>query len=157
MFYKSEFLIEQGRRAFLKTAAVGFATAGIGAVGCSGQALKPVSLKKGFAPVRDTSTVSFTASKDTREAAYNCLKPLENDIAKAIEGKKVVIKPNLGQVAKDKWLVWCGEASMGNGRLDRIKVNSPDYRQHIRKYEIGNYNAQRQWIIEDEQTMKAKS
>lgn len=377
MFYKSEFLIEQGRRAFLKTATVGFATAGLGAFGCSGQALKPVSLKKGFAPVRDTSTVSFTVSKDTREAAYNCLKPLENDIAKAIEGKKVVIKPNVGQVAKDKWLnatdpdqirgildvlkpiyngqifiaegtaaqssstfvgyenygymplekeynvklvdandmsttrrfildgfahpqpvnlislfldqnvyiisatrlkpsggviltlslknvvmgapvhhyrqkkalnrnekqlmhaptpkipgnnrrglsynlfhlasmgiqpdlavldgvvamegrgpvngtpvehgvalastdwlsadrigaelmgvdyqadlkylVWCSEAGMGNDRLDHIKVNGPDYRQHIRKYEIGSYDAQRQWIIEDEQTMKAKS
>ena len=377
MFYKSEFLIEQDRRAFLKTAAAGFATAGLGAFGCSGQALKPVSLKKGFAPVRDTSTVSFTASKDTREAAYNCLKPLENDIAKAIEGKKVIIKANLGQVAKDVWLnatdpnqirgildvlkpiykgqifvaegtaaqssstfvgynnygymplekeynvklidtndlpttrrfildgfahpqpvnlitlfldpnvyiisatrlkpsggvivtlslknvvmgspihhykqkkalnrnekrlmhaptpkipgnnrrglsynifhvasmgvhpdlavldgvvsmegrgpvngtpvehgvalastdwlsadrigaelmgvdyqadlkylVWCGEAGMGNDRLDHIKVYGPDYRQYIKKYEIGNYDAQRQWIIEDEETMKIKS
>ena len=56
-----------------------------------------------------------------------------------------------------KYLVWCGQAGMGNDSLDRINVIGPDYRQHIRKYEIGSYDAQREWIIEDEKAMQSQA
>lgn len=93
-----------GRRTFMKTAAAGIAAAGLGAAGCSRQRVMPVSYKRGLETLPGTSTVSFTASKDTRQAAHDALKPLENDIANAIRGKKVVIKANVGQVTPNVWL-----------------------------------------------------
>ncbi|MBN1293579.1 MAG: DUF362 domain-containing protein [Candidatus Latescibacteria bacterium] len=52
----------------------------------------------------DKSAVSFVTGKDQREASYQALKPLENDILKGIQGKQIVIKVNMGQVKKELWL-----------------------------------------------------
>ncbi|MFC1691957.1 DUF362 domain-containing protein [Candidatus Latescibacterota bacterium] len=49
-----------------------------------------------------------------------------------------------------KYLVWCGEAGMGEDDLSKIKINGPDYKKHIKKYKLPkNIEQQRAWIYED--------
>ncbi len=65
-------------------------------LGTAGLALDPFALT-GRAAMRTgvaRSSVSFMAGSDRRENIYNVLKPFRNEIAAAIEGKQVVIKPN---------------------------------------------------------------
>lgn len=66
------------------------------------------------------STVSFTASKDAREASYQALKPLEKEIEKAIGKKQVVIKINSGQVSPKLWLN-ATDVNSVRGILDFLK------------------------------------
>ena len=47
---------------------------------------------------REKSEVSFVTGTDTRDAAFRALKPLENAVARAVEGKRVVLKPNAGVI-----------------------------------------------------------
>ncbi len=49
-----------------------------------------------------------------------------------------------------KYLEWCGQADMGNFNLDKIKVNGPDWKQHVIKYKMNkNFDWQVAWIHED--------
>ncbi|MCE5252508.1 DUF362 domain-containing protein [bacterium] len=66
------------------------------------------------------STVYFVPGKDTREATYQSLKPLEKEIGKAIQGKQVVIKVNMGQVKKEWWLN-ASDPNQVRGILDFLK------------------------------------
>ncbi len=109
------------RRDFLKLLSAG--TAGLGAAGlagCSPQFQTAHTPRRGGAVGDRKSTVSFVVSADHREAAYNALKPLEREVSKAIGSKKVVIKPNVGQVEKDKWLN-ATDANQLRGILDFLK------------------------------------
>jgi uncharacterized protein (DUF362 family) len=49
-----------------------------------------------------------------------------------------------------KYLDWCGQAGMGNFDLEKIKVNGPDWKQHVIKYKMNsNFDWQVAWILED--------
>ena len=78
-------------------------------------------------PVPGDSRVSFVPGTDQREAAYQSLKPFEKEIEKAIQGKQVVIKVNMGQVKKDWWLN-ATDANQVRGILDFLK---PIYDQKV--------------------------
>ena len=46
-----------------------------------------------------------------------------------------------------KYLEWCADAGMGNFDLSNIKVNGPDYKQHIITYKLNqNFEKQVAWI-----------
>ncbi|MFC1551434.1 DUF362 domain-containing protein [Candidatus Latescibacterota bacterium] len=108
------------RRDFLKLLAAGATGAGAaGLTGCSAQFQGAQSLRRGGI-IEGNSTVSFVADTDHRDATYNSLKPLESEIVKAIGNKQVVIKPNVGQVAPDKWLN-ATDAGQLRGILDFLK------------------------------------
>ncbi len=110
------------RRHFLQQATLGIAGAGFTGSGCARRysEMKIPSLKRGIMPVSDTSTVSFITNTDAREAAFQALKPLESEIVKAIGDKRVVIKPNLGQVDKKLWLQ-ASDPNQIRGILDFLK------------------------------------
>ncbi len=95
-----------GRREFLKQASAGTAGLTLGALGLSGCASTGGNIYANRRAVRktDMSKVSFVANTDSREAAYQALKPLQSDIEKAIGNKRIIIKINSGQVSKDLWL-----------------------------------------------------
>ena len=95
------------RRGFIRTlgAGLGLGTLGMGCAGAHRSSMGAgLSLARRTAPRKSTGPVSFTASKDSREAAYQSLKPLQQEIERAIGDKQVVIKINSGQVASDLWL-----------------------------------------------------
>ena len=49
-----------------------------------------------------------------------------------------------------KYLVWCGEANMGEDDLSKIKIIGPDYKKHIIQYNHNkNYEEQIAWVYED--------
>jgi uncharacterized protein (DUF362 family) len=98
--------LADGRRNFLKQASVGTAGLALGTLGLSGCASNIGNLQTHRRQIvkPDSSKVSFVVNTDQREAAYQSLKPLESEIKKAIGDKRVVIKTNSGQVAKDLWL-----------------------------------------------------
>ena len=49
-----------------------------------------------------------------------------------------------------KYLEWCADAGMGNFDLSKVKVNGPDYRDHIIKYKMNkNFDWQVEWIHEN--------
>ncbi len=49
-----------------------------------------------------------------------------------------------------KYLVWCGEAGMGQDDLSKIEIIGPDYRNHIVQYKHNdNYEQQVAWVYED--------
>ncbi len=49
-----------------------------------------------------------------------------------------------------KYLEWCAYAGMGNFDLSNIKVNGPDYKQHIITYKLNqNFEKQVAWIHEN--------
>jgi uncharacterized protein (DUF362 family) len=73
------------RRNFIQSGILGLAS------GASAAGRRPAS----------KSTVSFVASKNTREAAYLSLKPLADEVAKAIGRKQVAIKVNTGVPLKE--------------------------------------------------------
>ncbi len=84
------------RRRFFGKAAV--AAGGLALSGCaSGLALKnrPSSGGKNQR-ITGNSIVSLEKNSDRRQATYNSLKPLQNDVAKAIGEKQVIIKVNAG-------------------------------------------------------------
>ena len=53
---------------------------------------------KSRSSLRGKSVLSFINGKDTRAAAIDSLKPLEDTVANAIRGKQVAIKPNTGVI-----------------------------------------------------------
>ena len=49
-----------------------------------------------------------------------------------------------------KYLEWCSDAGMGNFDLSNIKVNGPNYKDHIIKYRMNkNFDRQVAWIHEN--------
>ena len=68
----------------------------------------------------EKSTVSFVTGNDHREATYQTLKPLEEEIKKAIGDKQVIIKINSGQIKKEWWLQATDPDSV-RGILDFLK------------------------------------
>ncbi|MFC1508907.1 DUF362 domain-containing protein [Candidatus Omnitrophota bacterium] len=107
IFTESE---RETRRRFMKKTMLGVGGLALGgalAQGCShrgpggiayaGRGAQLVNGKSRSAK-RGKSVLSFTTGKDTRAAALDSLKPLENTVANAIRGKQVVIKPNTGVV-----------------------------------------------------------
>jgi len=49
-----------------------------------------------------------------------------------------------------KYLEWCSDAGMGNFDLSKIKVNGPNYKDHIIKYKMNkNFDWQVAWIHEN--------
>lgn len=84
------------RRTFLFTS--GLASAGIGMAGCASTARNRRSAS-GIGKTQEItgrSTVSLGKSNDRRQAAYDALKPLQSDVARAIGEKQVIIKVNAG-------------------------------------------------------------
>ena len=113
------------RRGFLKGLSFGAAGATMSALGMSGCTVKAVKggdtgQHRRLIARSGGSPVSFTASKDQREAAYQALKPLQSDIERAIGDKQVVIKINSGQVREDWWLN-ATDAKFVRGILDFLK------------------------------------
>jgi len=110
IYSKSE---RETRRRFMKKSMVGvsgIALSGLMIPGCSQnlpagmrQIGRKEALEKKQRPMakKDESILSFIPGKDTRDAAYNSLKPLENTVARDIQGKQVVIKPNLGVIGPE--------------------------------------------------------
>ncbi|MHB9027824.1 MAG: DUF362 domain-containing protein [Candidatus Latescibacterota bacterium] len=47
---------------------------------------------------QEKSRLSFVTGNDAREAAFNALKPLEDTVHRSLQGKQVVIKPNVGVI-----------------------------------------------------------
>ncbi|MCE5252506.1 DUF362 domain-containing protein [bacterium] len=105
------------RRLFLKQMSAGAAGLTLGTLGLTGKA----SAKSA---VPGTGTVSFVTSRDQREASYNALKPLEDEIVKSIGDKRVVIKVNMGQVVK-KWQLNATDVNFVRGILDFLKPIYP--------------------------------
>ncbi len=56
-----------------------------------------------------------------------------------------------------KYLEWCGKADMGNFDLGKIKVDGPDWKQHVIKYKMNkNFDWQVAWIHEDIEKFEKK-
>ena len=50
-----------------------------------------------------------------------------------------------------KYLNWCGKAGMGQDDLSKIKIIGPDYKKHIKKYELSKTaDKQRAWVYEND-------
>ena len=84
------------RRSFLEL--TGLAAAGFGIGGCASTS-RYYGYSAGIGKTQQItgrSTVVLGKSNDRRQAAYNALKPLQADVAKAIGEKQVVIKVNAG-------------------------------------------------------------
>ena len=116
---------KESRRSFMRKISAGMGGIAVGAsglAGCASQALKTAGsgLQRRTAPRSGASPVSFTTGKDQRETAYRVLKPLENEISKAIGDKQVVIKINSGQIREDWWLN-ATDAKWVSGILDFLK------------------------------------
>ena len=98
------------RRKFMKKTMLGVSDFAIGNTllsGCSqsrpagmSSIGREIAISKSKRPSvkKDKTVLSFVTGRDTREAAYNSLKPLEDTVAGAIGNKQVVIKPNTGVV-----------------------------------------------------------
>ena len=107
IFTESE---RETRRRFMKKTMLGVSGLALGGAltqGCSHRGPAGISFigrgeqfakNKSRSAKRGKSILSFTTGKDTRTAAFESLKPLENTVAKAIRGKQVVIKPNAGVI-----------------------------------------------------------
>ncbi len=80
--------IPVGRRDFLRRVTTGSAAAAFGSL-LSSHPLSAESASDG------ESTVSFVTGGDRRDNVYSALKPLEREIARGIEGKRVIIKVNM--------------------------------------------------------------
>jgi uncharacterized protein (DUF362 family) len=98
------------RRGFIQTLGTGIGLGALG-MGCAGARRTGTNamgggftLARRTAPRTSSGPVSFVASKDSREAAYQALKPLQQEIERAIGDKQVIIKTNSGQVREDWWL-----------------------------------------------------
>ena len=111
-----------GRRDFLKQASVGTAGLALGTLGLSGCASNLGNLQTHRRQIvkPDSSKVSFVVNTDSRDAAYQSLKPLASEIKRDIGEKRVVIKINSGQVTKDVWLN-ATDANFVAGILDFLK------------------------------------
>jgi len=80
-----------GRRGFLRTLSAGAAGLMFGAFGPDGgRAARAVSSGR--------SRVSFQTGASHREVVCEALKPLRDEVGAAIQGKRVLIKVNMGQV-----------------------------------------------------------
>lgn len=102
-----------GRRKFLKQMSTG--AAGLAFVSL----FQPDEATSKIVTPKD-SRVYFVTGTDHREAAYQALKPLEKEIENAIQGKQVIIKPNVGLTGKDKW-VNITDVNQIRGILDFLK------------------------------------
>jgi len=107
------YLDHTSRRSFIKQLAAGAAGLSLGGLWHSRNAGSNVVTPK-------KSRVQFVTGTDPREVAYNTLKPFEEEVAKAIGNKQVVIKANVGQVLKDSWLN-ATDANQLRGILDFLK------------------------------------
>jgi uncharacterized protein (DUF362 family) len=114
------------RRKFLKTALLtGFGAPHI--IGCSAisrsSAGTALGSSSGTRRIKydGPSNVSLAAGKDQRKGAFDALKPLQGEIERAINGKQVVIKVNMGQVAKNLWLN-ATDVNFTRGILDFLKL-----------------------------------
>jgi len=86
-----ERLMDGNRRNFLKMFAAG-------AAGLVGATLTGTGFARAAGSLETTSRVGFETGTDRREMIVSSLKPFENEIGTAIDGKKVLIKVNMGQV-----------------------------------------------------------
>ena len=96
------------RRQFMKKTMLGVSSVSIGGFMTQGCAQYTpagmlglghnTALEKEERPLKkkEKSILSFVTGKDTRAAAQDSLKPLEQTVARAIKDKQVVIKPNAG-------------------------------------------------------------
>ncbi|MFC1490767.1 DUF362 domain-containing protein [Candidatus Latescibacterota bacterium] len=111
-----------GRRNFFKQTAAGATGLALSTLGLSGCTSNVGNLQTHRRQIvkPDSSKVSFVANTDSRDAAYQSLKPLASDIKRDIGEKRVVIKINSGQVTKDKWLN-ASDANFVAGILDFLK------------------------------------
>jgi len=104
---------QSDRRSFIRRFSAGAA----GLAACS-------LFKSGTAPARTAPAkpgrVSLVAEKDQRAASFKALKPLEDEIGQAVEGKQVIIKVNMGQVRKDLRLN-ATDVNFVRGILDFLK------------------------------------
>jgi uncharacterized protein (DUF362 family) len=74
------------RRGFLARAAAGVASVALGA-GFGGIAKA--------APSTGKANVGVTAGTDRRAMVYNALKPFEDEVRKAVKGRRIILKPNM--------------------------------------------------------------
>lgn len=107
------YLDDQSRRTFLKKLSAGAAGLALGGVWSAYNARAAVAT-----PGR--GRVNLVTGTDPREVAYQSLKPFEEEIAKAIGDKQVLIKPNIGQVYKKDWLN-ASDVNQIRGILDFLK------------------------------------
>ncbi|MFC1561032.1 DUF362 domain-containing protein [Candidatus Latescibacterota bacterium] len=80
--------ISKSRRNFIKKLS-------LGAAGAAFSSLTPYGTADAAAVDAGESTVSFMTGSDRRYMVYQALKPLEREVKRGIEGKRVIIKPNL--------------------------------------------------------------
>lgn len=106
------------RRSFMKNLVAGSA-------GAAFSSLTSVIPPEAVALDTGKSTVSFVTGKDRRDNVYRALKPLKDEIARGIQGKQVVIKPNM--VGKETILCATHPDSI-RGLLDFLK---PIYDQKV--------------------------
>ena len=83
--------ISESRRDFLKNLAIGTAGLAMGSLGME-ERISASQLNPG------KSRVAFETGTDRREIICSTLKPFEDEIGAAIDGKRVIIKVNMGQV-----------------------------------------------------------
>ncbi|HDY87410.1 MAG TPA: DUF362 domain-containing protein [bacterium] len=111
------------RRIFLKNTMLGIAGITLGTtrmMSCASQSNTSFPSDKRNTIKTGKSIVSFVTGNDTRDAAYRSLKPLEDEIMKAIGNKQVVIKVNAG-VAKKKHRHESTDVEQIRGILDFFK------------------------------------
>ncbi len=101
------------RRSFLYRMTAGAAGVVLGSLWA------PRAIRTAISPA-SRGRVNFVTGQDPRENAYNALKPFEDEVAAAIEGRQVVIKPNIGQVYKKDWLN-ATDVNQVRGILDFLK------------------------------------
>jgi len=86
------------RRAFLKglaAVAAGSALGSAGMTGCASRRFTGVDgIADGTAPEVGPAKVSLVAGNDRRDMVYRAMKPFEDEIAAAIEGRQVIVKLN---------------------------------------------------------------
>ena len=80
--------IRHDRRSFLGNLVMG-------AAGAAFSSLTSVRLSRAEPADTGWSTVSLVTGKDRRDMVYQSLKPLAKEIENGIQGKQVIIKPNL--------------------------------------------------------------
>ncbi len=112
-----------GRRKFLKLVTVGTSGLVIGSpimFGCASSFKSSYVMDRRLSAKSGTSNVSFVTGTDTREMAYQALKPLEKEIKNVIGDKQVVIKVNAG-MAYEKYRYYSTDVNQIRGILDFLK------------------------------------
>jgi len=117
MFSNEMYEMSRDRRRFIRK--IAFGTAGL----ALNHFISP-NMSRAVTTDPGKSTVSFVTGNDRREMMYEVLKPLESEIRKEIQDKKVIIKANL--VGPD--LLCAAHVDAVRGVLDFLK---PLYKKRI--------------------------